>query len=102
MIALINSKKAQILLAENIKNLRLEKGFTQQGLSKRAGVSLATLRKFEQKGEISISSFLKLAITLDCIEKLIKATEPEKKEFTSIDDVINRNTAKKRKRGWRE
>ena len=98
---LFTSKKAQIKVAENIRALRLEKGLTQKGLSERSGVSLSTLRKFEQTGVISMESFFKLAMTLGCLEKVIQATESNENEFSSIDDVLKEKNDKKPKRGWR-
>lgn len=102
MISLITSKKAQETIASNMRLLRLKKGLTQQGLADRSGVSLATLRKFEQKGAISLESFFKLAMTLGCIEKLLKATTPDTENFSSIDDVLNTKEDKTPKRGWRK
>jgi transcriptional regulator with XRE-family HTH domain len=101
-MVLINSKKALQLASANFKVMRLEKGLTQSGLSKRSGVALASLRKFEQKGMISLESFFKLALSLGCLEKLIDATHPENKAFSSIDDVLNNKTTKKPQRGWRK
>ena len=60
MISLTTSSKAQKMVAKNMQSLRLEKGLTQKGLSERSGVSLSTLRKFEQIGSISLESFFKL------------------------------------------
>ena len=57
------SSKAQKKLAENIRERRLQMELTQEGLAERSGVSLSTLRKFEQKGSISLESFLKLLPT---------------------------------------
>jgi len=102
MVLLISSTKAQRKIAENMKGLRLEKGFTQEGLSERSGVSLSSLRKFEQKGMLSLESFLKLALTLGCLEKLIQATQPSENSFSSIDDVLKKKEDKKPKRGWRK
>ncbi|MEC3965240.1 helix-turn-helix transcriptional regulator [Flagellimonas halotolerans] len=81
-----------------MRDLRLGRGLTQKGLSERSGVSLSSLRKFEQKGSISLESFLKLALTLGCMDKLIKATEPMESNFSSIDDVLAKDD-KKPKRG---
>lgn len=102
MVLLITSKKAQKIVAENIRALRLEKGLTQKGLSERSGVSLGSLRKFEQKGAISMESFFKLAMILGCLEKIIHATQPNNNEFSSIDDVLKNKNDKKPKRGWRK
>ncbi|MDC6365664.1 MULTISPECIES: helix-turn-helix domain-containing protein [Flavobacteriaceae] len=102
MISLITSKKAQNKVAQNIRALRLEKGYTQKGLSERSGVSYASLRKFEQTGIISLESFFKLAMVLGCLEKLIEATQPIENEFSSIDEVLDKKQEKKPKRGWRK
>ena len=42
-------KKTQEQIAINSRLQRLNMNLTQQGLSERSGVPLATLRKFEQK-----------------------------------------------------
>jgi transcriptional regulator with XRE-family HTH domain len=102
MVLLITSSKAQMKIAQNMRNLRLEKGLTQEGLSRRSGVSLSSLRKFEQKGVLSLESFFKLAMVLGCLEKLIEATKPLENNFSSIDDVLNNKENKKPERGWRQ
>ncbi len=102
MISLITSKKAQKKVTKNLKALRLEKGFTQKGLSERSGVSYASLRKFEQTGMISLESFFKLAMVLGCLEKLVGATQPDENAFSSIDEVLKKKEEKKPKRGWRK
>tara|TARA_R110002049_G_scaffold151804_3_gene315569 strand:- start:2631 stop:2942 length:312 start_codon:yes stop_codon:yes gene_type:complete len=101
MVSLITSVKAQKKIAQNMRALRLKKGLTQEGLSKRSGVSVSSLRKFEQRGMLSLQSFLKLAMVLGCGEKLIKATKPLENDFSSIDDVLNTKEDKKPQRGWR-
>ena len=54
----ISSSKAQKKLVENVRERRLQMELTQEGLAERSGVPLSTLRKFEQKGSISLESFL--------------------------------------------
>tara|TARA_R110002072_G_scaffold284396_5_gene448726 strand:- start:64999 stop:65304 length:306 start_codon:yes stop_codon:yes gene_type:complete len=101
-MALITTGKAQQQLADNIRQRRLVLELTQKGLAERSGVPLPTLRKFEQKGQISLESFLKLMMVLGGTEELIKATQPASAEFRSIDDVLNANHAPVRKRGRRK
>ena len=50
----ISSSKAQKKLVENVRERRLQMELTQEGLAERSGVPLSTLRKFEQKGSISL------------------------------------------------
>ncbi len=102
MNSLITTSKALRKVAESLRAIRLEKGFTQAGLADRAGVSLASLRKFEQKGLISLESFFKLAMALGCLDSLVEAVKPLNENFTSIDDVLKNKDDKKRQRGWRK
>lgn len=83
------SKKAQ--------NKRLELNLSQQTLSKKSGVSYGTLKKFEQKGQISLESLLKIAMALgdlDAFEHLF--TKSDNKLPSSLDELLNH---KSRKRG---
>ena len=51
-------------LAEKVKALRLQANWTQQTLAERSGVSLGSLRRFEQKGQISLDALLLLVSAL--------------------------------------
>jgi transcriptional regulator with XRE-family HTH domain len=99
MISLISASKAQVKIAENVRARRLSMELTQEGLAERSGVPLATLRKFEQKGSISLESFLKLLVVIGGIEEIINALKPSKPVFKSIDDVLKDTDAIARKRG---
>ncbi len=102
MVSLIMPSKVQGELAKNVRMRRLQMELTQLGLAERSGVALATLRKFEQKGVISLESFLKLQMVLGGLEKILKATEIKKTEFLSIDDVLEDSHTLTRKRGKRK
>ncbi|CAD5253943.1 MULTISPECIES: helix-turn-helix domain-containing protein [unclassified Imperialibacter] len=99
---LISIPKAQQKLAANIKALRLAQGLTQEGLAERADLSLPTLRKFEQKGVLSLLSFIKLCMALGCLEKILEATTSSQPPFSSIDDVLKGQKATTPKRGWKK
>ena len=73
-MALLKKTHQEILLqiAERLKKRRLGKNLTQQGLARRSGVSLGTLKRFERTGEIAISKLLALAVVLDGIEECDK------------------------------
>ena len=101
MLSLITVLEAQKKIAENVRLQRLQTGLTQQVLAERSGVALPTLRKFEQKGLISLESFLKLQMVLGGLEKIVKSIEPNIAEFSSIDEVIKANKKPTRKRGNR-
>ncbi len=102
MVSLIRPSKAQKKLAENVRLRRLQMELTQEGLSERSGVPLPTLRKFEQKGSISLESFLKIQMVLGGLENILKATEVSETEFSSIDEVLKADSTPTRKRGTRK
>ena len=91
-----------MIIAENARACRLQMELTQEGLAKRSGVALPTLRKFEQKGVISLESFLKIQMVLDGLEDIIKSTQIKSSSFSSIDDVLESNNIPARKRGVRK
>lgn len=77
-------------IAQKIVRLRKRKKITQKQLAARSGVSLGSLKRFEQSGEISLQSLTKIAIALDV------ENEPEdlfnNVPFASIEEVINEQT----------
>lgn len=99
MISLISPSKAQLKIAKYMQKKRLIMGLTQEGLADRSGVPLATLRKFEQKGTISLESLLKLLIIVGGLEEMINTLKPTKPHFSSIDEVLKDTNLPTRKRG---
>ena len=99
MVLLATPSKVQKKLTENVRLRRLQMELTQEGLAKRSGVPLPTVRKFEQKGTISLESFLKLQMVLGGLENILKATEVKEAEFSSIDEVLEADITPSRKRG---
>jgi len=101
MVSLITPSKAQNKLADNVRLRRLNMDLTQEGLSKRSGVPLPTLRKFEQKGVISLESYLKILMVVGGLEKMLDALTVERQSFSSIDEVLEDDTKPTKKRGSR-
>ena len=95
----ISLEKAQKKLVQNIRGRRLLMELTQEGLSERSGVPLSTLRKFEQKGLISLDSFLKILSVVGGLEEIMNVLQPMKPNFKSIDDVLKSEDNITKKRG---
>lgn len=95
----LSLSKAQRKIAENVRSRRLYLTFTQQELAIRSGVPISTLRKFEQKGVISLEALLKLLMIVGGLEDVIKVLEPPKTNFKSIDDVLKSDENIIRQRG---
>ena len=87
------------LMNSSITERRLQMELTQEGLAERLGVYLSTLRKFEQKGNISLESFLKLLSVIGGLEEVINALKPNIPNFKSIDDVLKTEVEIIKKRG---
>ena len=52
-------------LADKIKENRKKLKISQEALAQKSGVSLGSIKRFETKYEISLQSFIKIAIALD-------------------------------------
>lgn len=84
-------------IAGRLRERRLELNLTQQNLSNRSGVSLGTLKRFENKYEISLKHLLMIAVVLDATEEFSSLFT--KIQYNSIDEVLIEQSSKKRKRG---
>ena len=60
--------QVQTELAERFRKLRKNKKISQSELANKSGVSLGSLKRFEQSGQISLESLLKLAHLFDRLE----------------------------------
>ncbi len=82
-------------LAARSKARRLAQNLTLEGLARRSGVALGTLKKFERTGQIALLSFIRLVITLKdewALENLLLEQKIE-----TLDEILR--SEKKPKRG---
>lgn len=77
-------------IAQKIVRLRKRKKITQKQLAARSGVSLGSLKRFEQSGEISLQSLTKIAIAVDVENELEGLFDNV--PFASIEEIINEQT----------
>ena len=74
-------------LAIKIKRIRKRRKITQKQLANRSNVAYATIRKFEQTGQISLESFIKITMELGLTSEINDLfTRPV---YNSIEEVIN-------------
>lgn len=57
-------------IASQFQARRLMQNLTQEALSKKSGVSLGTIRRFEQTGEISMKHLVLLAMYLNIVQEM--------------------------------
>jgi transcriptional regulator with XRE-family HTH domain len=86
-------------IALRLRERRLELNLTQKGLASKAGVSLGTLKRFENSYEISLKHLIMIALVLDSTEEFEQLFT--KRQFESLDEVLETTKVKKRQRGSR-
>lgn len=74
-------------LAKRLKNIRRRRKITQKQMAQRCNVSYGALKKFEQTGEISLLSLIKIVMELGLTNELNELfTQPV---YLNIDEVLN-------------
>lgn len=93
--SLMTPEEITIEMALRLRNRRLAQNLTLEGLARRSGVALGTLKKFERTGQIALVSFIRLVITLKDEAALEKILLEQK--FETLDEILQ--SGKKPKRG---
>jgi len=83
-------------IAKKFRQHRILCQFTQAELSARSGVALSTLRQFEQKGHISLTHLLKIAVILNLLDSLIQGLSLP--QATRLEDLVARKEMSRRSR----
>ena len=86
-------------LAEKVRALRLEKQWKQSTLAERSGVSLASLRRFERTGLVSLQNLLRLIFALGRLDDFSELLLP--RAAGSMAELEAEQTGNKPKRGSR-
>lgn len=74
-------------IAKRLKNIRRRRKITQKQLAGRCNVSYASLKKFEQTGQISLISLTKIAMELGLADELKSLfSQPV---YLNIEEVLN-------------
>ena len=99
--AIIGTNPNSILngIAERVKEKRLELNLTQKAFAKRVGIGHDAYRKFENTGEIALRNLVLCAIALDDVDGFKELFV--RNSYQSIDELLNIQEVKKRKRGSR-
>lgn len=84
-------------VARRARDRRLALGLTRDELAGRAGISAASLKRFERTGKVAFDALVRLAVALDSaagFDRLFDAPA-----YASIDEVVRE--PRKRSRGRR-
>ena len=74
-------------VAARAKRRRKELGLTQPELATRAGMSLGSLRRFEQTGKVAFDALVRICIALECEDDLESLFA--RRAYRSIQEVID-------------
>ncbi len=74
-------------LAKRVRDIRKRRKISQKQLAKRSNVSYGSLRRFEETGQISLESLVKIAMELGLTNEINELfTHPV---YNSLEEVIN-------------
>ena len=79
-VAVYTIDNVNFRLVERVRERRKEMGLTREELSKRSGVSYASIRRFEDTGQISLISLLKIANVFNTLKDF---------DYLFKDEIIN-------------
>jgi len=85
-------------LADRVKALRLARGWKQITLADRSGVSLASLRRFEESGRVSLHSLLSLAFALNRLDDFAALLQPPPASSLAELEAAEKRPARRRGR----
>jgi transcriptional regulator with XRE-family HTH domain len=83
-------------IAADFRRRRIEKNLTRSQIAERSGVALSNIVRFEQKGLISLTNLIALAIALNYVAEVKQIfSEPK---FSTMEELtqIRRNANKQR------
>ena len=88
----------RLAMAERMKKVRLSQNLTQKDLAEKSGIPLATLRKFETTGEVSLKALVNFAIALNKAGDLAKVFyEPPAADLYAKRPKVRRRASHARK-----
>jgi transcriptional regulator with XRE-family HTH domain len=94
--ALLTPPETEQLLAERFKTLRLQAGYKRTTLASRAGVSPASLKRFETTGQVSLKNFLRLAHALNRLPEFAELlTPPKANSLAELRELVRQKTPKR-------
>lgn len=97
MLSIKTPREVAVILAERLREQRLQQGWSREEMSERSGVSVASIKRFELTGEIALIRLLQLCMILRAIDDFNDVLKMP--EIKSIAELKRRQ--KPRQRGKR-
>lgn len=83
-------------LSESMKKKRILQNITQKSLAETSGVSLGSIKRFEQQYEISLKHLLRIALVLNSLDEF--HTLFPHNQYQNVDDIIKNLQVTERQR----
>jgi transcriptional regulator with XRE-family HTH domain len=96
LLSLIGPSEMGKLLADRTRAMRLLKGWTRSTLAKRAGVTLASLKRFEATGKASLELVLKVSHALGRLDEFRTVLQPPAAQSIEELEQVTSRTVRKR------
>ncbi len=90
-LSLSTSTEVARALSQRAKTLRLQRAWTQLTLSRRAGVTLASYRRFEGTGKASLDLVLRVAHALACLDDFEGVLRPP--VASTMEELVARDAS---------
>jgi transcriptional regulator with XRE-family HTH domain len=97
MLTLATPSESALALAKRLRERRLERGWSQEEIAERAGISAGTYVLFERTGKISLVRLIKLLEVLGLMSQIDQVAAADSFASKTLDEI----TAPKRQRGRR-
>jgi len=88
LLSLLSASDVQKRLAASVRQKRKLMKYSRPALSKCSTVQVATIKKFETTGQISLRQFILLWQCVDKLENLVALSKLEEVLPKTIDDVL--------------
>ncbi len=94
MLSLISPSNMSADVAKCARAMRLAQNLSQRSLAERAGVSQASLKRFEGTGEVAFSTLLQIAAALGCMDDFASLFAARK--LATIDEIVQKRRVRGR------
>ena len=81
------TEEIDLEIAQRLRKIRKRKALSQESLALKSGVSLGSIKRFENTGEISLKSLTKIATALECVNDLQNIFADV--AYRNIEEVVN-------------
>ncbi len=90
LLSILSATDVQKNLAAFVQRKRKQLKLSRPSLAKRSTVPVATIKKFETTGQISLRQFILLWQCVDSLQSLNELTQEVEKKPRSIKEVLGR------------